>query len=156
MSDSLHSASPVDRVGGFAGRAPNRQPGGQPGSRKPEGRGPEVAVDAVQLSTLPVRQLLRERVLAATRAALALPASTPSVGPVFAEAVDSEPLTTFVGRLLSAQQQLAGATHQGHRLLLASAFDAGAAEAVELLGEGARAVVNGALAAYAERIGSGS
>ena len=153
MSDSLHSPSPVDRAGGFAGRAPNRQPADKPNHRPTHGHGAEPAADAVELSAAPVRRLLRERVLACTREALGVQAAPHPTGPVFAEAVDSEPLSTFLGRLLSAQHQLAVQVHQTDRVVLAGAFAAGAAETIELLGESSFATVEAALAGYAERTG---
>jgi hypothetical protein len=52
-----------------------------------------------------VRRLLRERVLAATRLALSVP-EQPELHP-FAEVIDGETAAMFVGRLVSAQNQIA-------------------------------------------------
>ncbi|MBL8755455.1 MAG: hypothetical protein JNK15_19300 [Planctomycetes bacterium] len=103
--------------------------------------------------------MLRERVLASTRERLELAGEHV---PVFAEAIETEPVGAFVGRLVSAQNQLGakrlpawGASRV--RRALDEALHAGVAETLELLrdggdqGDGA-AVVAEALAEYGRRL----
>jgi hypothetical protein len=80
--------------------------------------------------------LLRERVLACTRAAFGL--ADAALPHAFAEVVEGEPVPAFLGRLLSAQNQLA-AQRAGTlapaelRRRLADALQAGAEETLDLL-----------------------
>lgn len=107
MADSLRSTTPIDAAGGFAGRRPKQPQDGQQPEQAPR-REPEPARAADRVSREPsahvARQLLRERVLARTRVLLEL---GETVGlPVFAEVIDGESVDAFLGRLLSAQNQL--------------------------------------------------
>jgi hypothetical protein len=154
MADSLNSANPIAAAGGFAGRSGGQQP--SQAKPRPARSGAEAApADAVELSAAPVRQLLRERILARTRTELGLAASA-SHGPAFAEAIDSESVTAFVGRLLSAQNQLAaaaGLSGPNRREALDRAFREGAAEAHELLGDAGGALLASVCDAHGARIG---
>ncbi len=162
MSEPVRNAGPVDAAGGFAGRS-----GGFVGGRRPPAPPPPAAApaggDAVVVAAIAVRarRLLRERVLARTRAQLQLPDG--ELPPTFAEAVDDEPIGEFLGRLLSAQNQLAalragalgGAAARAH---VDAALRDGAAEAAELLAQDAAsggagvAVVAAVLEEYARRL----
>lgn len=105
MADPLQSTAPIPPAGG---NPPNRQPGR--GSREPappkERQAPRatdrVSVHGGRLFGL---QMLRERVLAHTRSLLEL--SEHLAVPVFAEVPEDETVGEFLGRLLSAQNQLA-------------------------------------------------
>lgn len=112
MADSLRPAAPASAVGGFAGRAPGQWPEQQPRQREREPR-PADAADEVSLSlghgAAAARRLLRERVLVRTREQLELGGAETPVGPAFAEQVETETVAAFVGRLMSAQNQLAAA-----------------------------------------------
>lgn len=112
MADSLRTAAPASAVGGFAGRPPGQWPEQPPRPREREPRPADVA-DEVSLSlgqgAVAARRLLRERVLARTREQLELGGAEAPAGPAFAEQVETETVAAFVGRLLSAQNQLAGA-----------------------------------------------
>lgn len=138
MGDSLHSTPPVTTVGGFAGRTPNRQDArhapGHPAAPAPRA-GDRVDVES---AATVARRIVRERVLARTRLRLEL--DTGEHGPAFAEAIDTEPVDAFVGRLLSAQNQLAArrvATLGAERVrrLLDQSLRQGATEALELLSD---------------------
>jgi hypothetical protein len=94
MADSLNSANPIAAAGGFAGRAAGQQ-GSQAKAHSPRAELATAGGDAVELSAAPVRQLLRERILARTRVELGL-AATATGGPEFAEAIDSESVAAFV------------------------------------------------------------
>ncbi len=158
--DSVHSASPIPGLAGFGGRAP--MPAVRPKEHPPE-QPPPQAGDEVSLRhgrTLGLR-LLRERVLAKTRARLGL--SEQAHGPTFAEVTQGEPVGAFLGRLLSAQNQLAAqraASWAGARLrqALADALQDGAAETLELLAaeevpdEAAVTVVVEVLAEFGRRL----
>lgn len=105
LSDSgdraVRSAAPVRRVGDPGEQARGGGQGGHGhGRRRPSGDQVDVHA-AGQVA----RRLLRERVLAATRAQLEL--GDGEFVPNFAEALDREPVAAFVGRLLGAQNQLA-------------------------------------------------
>lgn len=104
MADPVRGTPAVGSAGGFAPRTPDRRPGrsGQHTADGPRPPGDDVAV-AASAATI-ARRLLRERVLARTRALFAL--RDHDHGPVFAEVIDDEPAHEFVGRLLSAQNQL--------------------------------------------------
>lgn len=110
MADSLHSTSPVGPVAGFSRRDRRAQPESDRRRRgaSHDDRDEAQAADHVLVheADAVARRLLRERVLAATRRELAL-ASAVHV-PRFAEAVDRESVALFVGRLVGAQNQLAG------------------------------------------------
>jgi hypothetical protein len=151
MADSLNSANPIAAAGGFAGRAAGQQ-GSQAKAHSPRAELATAGGDAVELSAAPVRQLLRERILARTRVELGL-AAMATGGPEFAEAIDSESVAAFVGRLLSAQNQLAVSgclPGPGLREALDRAFHGGVAEATELLGDDARSISEAVLAVYRE------
>lgn len=164
MSDPVRNAGPVDAAGGFAGRS-----GGFVGGRRQPSQAPPPAAalstagDAVVVAAIAVRarRLLRERVLTRTRAQLGLPDG--EAPPSFAEAVDGESIGDFLGRLLSAQNQLAakrvgalGAS--ATRARLDAALRDGATEAAELLahdvasGGAGVAVVAAVLEEYARRL----
>jgi hypothetical protein len=159
MADSLRSTTPVSGAGGFAGRSLARQERHatpQPGT--PPDAGDRVDVES---SATLARRVLRERVLACTRAQLEI--GDADGVPVFAEAIDTEPIELFVGRLLSAQNQLAarrlpawGAPRV--RRALDAALRTGAAEAVDMLAarasadDSAVAVIADVLAAYGRRL----
>jgi mRNA-degrading endonuclease toxin of MazEF toxin-antitoxin module len=161
MSEPVRNAGPVDAAGGFAGRS-----GGFLGGRKlppPAAVAGATAGDVVVVAAIAVRarRLLRERVLTHTRAQLQLVDG--EAPPSFAEAVDDESLGDFLGRLLSAQNQLASmrvATHgaAATRTLLDAALRDGATEAAELLaqdvasGGAGVAVVAAVLEEYARRL----
>lgn len=161
MSDPVRNAGPVDAAGGFAGRS-----GGFVGGRRaptPPTAAAPTAGDAVVVAAIAVRarRLLRERVLTSTRAQLELPdGETP---PSFAESMDGESIGDFLGRLLSAQNQLAskraGALGAAAtRARLDAALRDGATEAAELLaqdvasGGAGVAVVAAVLEEYARRL----
>lgn len=160
MADSpLHSTSSVAGPGGFPAR-PQPWSGSRPAPRE---QGSQPSADRVSLEPAVslARRLLRERVLARTRARLEL--DDASAGPEFAEVLDCETLTAFLGRLLSAQNQLA-ARRAGTwpaprvRRCLDAALQAGAAETLELLAAqghddaSAVAVVVDVLAEYGRRL----
>lgn len=147
--DAVHSPAPVSSLGGFAGRAP-----ADPQARRhPAAEGAPVAAfpaDSVSIHAAAAiaGPLLRERVLAASRRLLRI---GPGVGgPEFAELLEGEPVGAFLGRLLSAQNQLAAhAPPQWHerrvRRCLDRALQAGANEALELLATDDRADAAGVL-----------
>lgn len=152
MADPLRSTAPVSATNGFAPRArsqerPEREP------PRPES-GPRADADDrvhVVVGTLAGRLLLRERVLVHTRTRLRLPDHV--TVPAFAEAVGDETTAAFLGRLLSAQNQLAAhRAHDWDGVVLRAAVDAGlragAEEACELLADERRDPQ--ALAAVAE------
>ncbi len=156
--DPLRSPGPVHALGGFPGRAPadlSRRP-------HPRERAAERAVDRVSIHGAAViaGRLLRERVLAQTRLSLAL--GEGGVGPEFAEVIEGEPVAAFLGRLLSAQNQLAARRagvwpERRLRRRLDRALRAGAAETLELLAADGRdaagaAIVAEVLAEYARRL----
>lgn len=159
MADTLRSTTPVPAAGGFLGRQPeSRTPRRSP---QPEARqaGPEpdqvVHADSVE----GVRQLLRQRVLARTRLHLGLDSSVAVIA--FAEDLQGEPVSTFVGRLMSAQNQL-GARRQpafaptALRRECDAALRQGLAEAHELLeaagDQPGLAVLAAVLAEYERRV----
>lgn len=152
MADPLRSTPPVSSTSGFAPRArsqerPDREP------RRPD-FGPRPDADDrvhVVAGTLAGRLLLRERVLVHTRTRLRLPDHV--TVPAFAEVVADESTGAFLGRLLSAQNQLAAhRAHDWDGVVLRAAVDAGlragAEEACELLADDRRDPQ--ALAAVAE------
>ena len=160
MTDGpVQSPGPVSALGGFAGRTPADT------SRRPPSREAALAraVDRVSIhgTAAIAGRLLRERVLAGTRRVLELDEGT--TGPEFAEVVEGEPIAEFLGRLLSAQNQLAARrAAQGNerrlRRLLDLALHAGAIETLELLGADGRAdaagvqIVTEVLAEYGRRL----
>lgn len=162
MSDSVRSTAPVNASGGFAERsgeqfARRRAPAAPPPAARP---GDSVVLLGAQARA---RRLLRERVLARTRERLGFGDGDGEQLPHFAEAVDSESIADFLGRLLSAQNQLAGrrAAALGAaaaRQALDEALRDGAMEAAEILaadaasGGAAVAVVAEALEEYARRL----
>lgn len=159
MSDQLRSPSPISAVGGFPGRAPE-----QPQRRSPERSAPPPtpgAADRVQVDgrAANVLRLLRERVLARTRVVLHCDGTA---GPEFAENLADEGVSAFLGRLLSAQNQIAAHSVprplEVTRVLCHEALESGAAETLELLAqaggrepEGAQ-LVEAVLAAYHARL----
>lgn len=164
MADSLRSTTPVTGAGGFAGRAsPEPRPRAHPGQAAAEREATAGGGDRVELGGAGqlARRLLRQRVLAGTRAGLELP--TADGGPVFAEVIDEEPLPLFVDRLWSAQNQLGArrlaAWGAGRvRQVLDAALRRGADETIDLLlhagsqGEAGAGVVAAVLAEYARRL----
>jgi hypothetical protein len=162
MADSLRSPTPVSAAGGFAGRAPQQRHEPRAGSA-PSAPDAERAADRVDVesSAAVARLVLRERVLARTRERLELGDGVHT--PAFAQVIEAEPVGAFVGRLLSAQNQLAA-----HRLpewgpgrvrtALDDGFRAGAGEALDVLAAdardsaGAAAVVADVLAEYGRRL----
>jgi hypothetical protein len=161
MAEQVRSAGPVSTVGGFAGRATGHTPPQPKKGRDPDepARAPDrVDVPAVASDVL---RLLRERVLARTRVLLGIDDGVAT--PEFAEIIDGEPVPAFLGRLLSAQNQLAArcpvewsvAVIRAH---CHEAVLAGAAETLELLASnrradpGAPAVVGEVLAEHARRL----
>jgi len=139
MADSLSNAAPVGAVGGFPGRnrhdVPKRQDKGAGGGGAP--KGPADAVRVHHPSEV-ARRLLRERVLARTRQHLELEVA--EFVPSFSEAVEREPVGTFLGRLIGAQNQLAALRSQSWsgdeiRHALDVALREGVAEALELLAD---------------------
>ncbi|MBX3464936.1 MAG: hypothetical protein KF830_17345 [Planctomycetes bacterium] len=154
--DVVRSPGPVGPLGGFAGRSPADLPRRR--ATRPDEGARAVDRASIHLGAAVATQLLRERVLAATRRLLDLDAS--AGGPEFAEVAAGEPVAAFLGRLLSAQNQLA-ARRAGQwsvrrvRRALDRALQAGAAEALELLSGddgGGREVVAAVLAEYARRL----
>ena len=128
-------------LSGQPGRTPNqpsqRHAAGDsgPGSELGQPVVPHDEVSFRPIASVALR-LLRERVLARTREVLQLDESI--AVPVFAEYVEGEPVPQFLGRLLSAQNQLAGrrtgvwdAVHLRQELV--KALKLGADETVELL-----------------------
>ena len=119
--------------------------------------------DGVELHSGPAmaRRLLRERVLARTRELLQLTHS--EFVPSFAENVDEEPVPAFLGRLIGAQNQLAGLrVHQLSsseiRVRLDRALRDGISEAMDMLAPGRKdgrvgcEFVANVLAEYGRRI----
>lgn len=160
MSDPLRSTAPITAAGGFADR-----PKDPPRQRAPLPPPPTASQphDEVVFATVAARarRLLRERVLARTRERLAL--AEGDVVHAFAEAVDAESVDDFLGRLLSAQNQLAALRARALgpapvRAALDGALRDGAMETVELVaadaagGGAAVAVVAEVLEAYARRL----
>lgn len=158
--DSVHSASPIPGLSGFGGRTP--APALRP-KEHPQDQAPAPAADEVSLRhgrTLGLK-LLRERVLAKTREQLGMTGHPNGVA--FAEVVHGEPVGAFLGRLLSAQNQLGAARASqwsGARLrqALALAMQEGTTETLELLtaedtpDEAAVTVVVEVLAEYGRRL----
>lgn len=160
MADPVRSTTPAAGIGGFAGRA-----GGHAIPRRPtrDGKGPS-ARDPGGAAMPPepdsVLRLLRERVLAGTRIRLGVDGGH---APEFAEVLEGEPVPAFLGRLLSAQNQLAArrAPHlpaETLRALCDEALQAGVAETLELLAAdphadpGAAVVVAAVLAEHERRV----
>jgi hypothetical protein len=160
MSDPLRSTAPVAASGGFADRP--KEPPRQRASAPPPPTANQPHDEVVLANAAArARRLLRERVLARTRARLGL--GDGDAVHAFAEAVDSESVDDFLGRLLSAQNQLAalraralGPTNV--RAELDGALRDGAMEAVQMLvadvatGGAGVAVVAEVLEAYARRL----
>lgn len=169
MADSLPKTPPVGSVPSYAGQ-PRRGAQHRRGARADGEDDSPIAEQSkrrdgvdVHLPEAIARRLLRERVLARTRVALGL--RDGEFVPRFAEDVDAEPLTAFVGRLLGAQNQLAALrvaelSQSELRARLDRAMRDGVAEVVEMLscdGEdehavAAVAVVADALAEYGRRL----
>lgn len=152
MAEPLRSTAPVSPTSGFAPR-PRGQEASARDPHSPEAERRPDADDRVHVvaGVLAGRLLLRERVLVHTRTRLQLPEHV-SV-PAFAEAIADESTATFLGRLLSAQNQLAA--HRAHdwdgaivRAAVDAGLRAGAEEACELLAGDGRDPL--ALAAVAE------
>ncbi|MBM3972622.1 MAG: hypothetical protein FJ301_00760 [Planctomycetes bacterium] len=160
MSDPLRSAVPVSASGGFADRPkepPRRRTAELPPPAKPRPHD-EVVLAAM---TGRARRLLRECVLTRTRQRLGL--GDGDVVHVFAEDFDAESVDDFLGRLLSAQNQLGALRARALgpaplRQALDGALRDGATEAAEMLaadvatGGAAVAVVAEVLEAYARRL----
>lgn len=134
MADSLHGTPAVSSAGGFAQRTPERRP--LAAVRRDAGQAPQQDQVSVTAAATVARRVLRERVLARTRSRLEL--VDESSAPAFAEVIDLEPAAAFLGRLLSAQNQLA-ARRAGQwgvlriRASLDQALREGAQETIELL-----------------------
>lgn len=136
MADSpVRSTSPVPGFTGFPGRSPRDEKA--PSHRREEAP-PAAAGDRVSVreGAAPALRLLRERVLARTRTAFGLGESV--AVPHFAEVLDGEPLPAFLGRLLSAQNQLAACRAPAWppdrvRAATAEALRVGAEETIDLL-----------------------
>lgn len=140
MADhNVPSPSPVAGLSGYPGRplpqpsASPREPAAAAAAVEPPPEGDQVLLHPASSIVL---QLLRERILARTRAALGLTGG--AAVPEFAEVVATEPLPQFVGRLLSAQNQLAALRRPPlelarSRRMLAEALQLGAQETSELL-----------------------
>lgn len=151
MADPLRSTAPISPAGG---NPPHRQSGKggkeTPARSQPEPR-PTTDRVSVHGGRLVGLQLLRERVLAHTRQLLELPEHV--AVPVFAEVPEDETTGEFLGRLLSAQNQLAAqraGSWDGARVrrCVDGGLRAGAEEACAILAEERRDEV--ALAAAAE------
>jgi hypothetical protein len=135
MSDGpVQSPGPVGALGGFAGRTPADTQRRSPSREETPAR----AVDRVSIhgTAAIASRLLRERVLAGTRRLLELDEG--AGGPEFAEVIEGEPIAMFLGRLLSAQNQLAARRlvewdERRVRRLLDLALHAGAIETLDLL-----------------------
>ena len=136
MADPLSNAAPVGPVGGFPQRS--RQDEVQRRGDDADQRAARSPRDGVELHAPEgiARRLIRERVIARTRERLELRPGEDV--PRWAEAVDSEPIGLFLGRLLSAQNQLAalrvGALPQTElRRRLDEAMREGVEEVIEML-----------------------
>ena len=143
MADNpVRTTSSVPGFSGYPGRS-SSQPQGQLHKRGTEtptaGAADRVEVTAGATIAL---QLLRQRVLARTRMLLELEQAV--TVPNFAEVLDGEPVPAFLGRLLSAQNQLAACRTTAWpperlRSCLADAMLLGADETIELLAADAHA-----------------
>ena len=138
MADSLSNAAPVGAVGGFPGRNRNDVPRRQEKGHDTRDAPAEDRADVVRVhhASEVARRLLRERVLARTREHLELEVA--EFVPAFSEAVEREPVGTFLGRLIGAQNQLAALRAQSWscdevRHALDVALREGVAEVLELL-----------------------
>jgi len=164
MAEEVRSAGPVSTVGGFPGRGTANMPQPHPkkgqAAAEPPRPGDRVNVHGLAADVL---RLLRERVLASTRAVLGIDEGT--AAPEFAEIFEGEPVPAFLGRLLSAQNQLAARrqavgdrTAAQIRSLCDQALAAGAAETLDLLAANPHvdpagpAIVAEVLAEHARRI----
>ena len=136
--DSVRRTAALGSLSGY-GTRPQDEP--RPGARRGGQEDEPEAVPSPPADTVVVRpgsvaalRLLRERVLANTRDMLGVGGV---VVPVFAEVVGAETTAAFVSRLVSDQNQLAArgasAAPSAVRVVLNAAFDAGSAEAAELL-----------------------
>jgi hypothetical protein len=158
VDNSVPSASSVPGLAGFAGRQP-KDPTPRPRSGDPQKACAEDRV-SVHPTCAVALQILRERVLARTRALLEL--DDAALGPTFAEIVDGEPVPSFLGRLLSAQNLLAARRLPDWpaarvRQALVDGLQQGATEAIDLLAADeqqgdAVALVADVLALHARRI----
>jgi len=160
VTDEIRTTSPVAAAGGFAGRAPTQPHPRGPGKEDASGGRASDRV-SVDRDVEHAMRLLRERVLARTRALLGVPEGMNT--PEFAEVVEGEPIETFLGRLLSAQNQLtarrAGTwTPEGVRRACHKALEQGVAETLELLTADGRSAHQGigavgeVLVAYGRRL----
>jgi hypothetical protein len=164
MGDSLSNTPPVVSVGGFP--RPNSRDLQQKRHAKGQDAEREQAAaeqDGVELHGVVsmARRMLRERVLARTRESLDLTAS--EFVPKFAENVDEEPVSAFLGRLIGAQNQIAALrvgqlTSTEIRVRLDRSLRDGISEAMEMLSSepedrlaGCEFVAN-VLAEYSRRI----
>lgn len=165
MAEDVRSTGPVSTVGNFPGRgtghSPQHSPKKGPATAEPARPTDQVSVGHVASSVL---RLLRERVLASTREALGVDEGHAT--PEFAEILEGEPVPAFLGRLLSAQNQLAASrrAHGGEltaavvRSRCDDALLAGANETLELLAANphvdptAATIVAEVLAEHARRI----
>jgi len=135
MADEpLRSTSPVANTSGFAGH----QPAQVVAAPRTPAANDRPATDSVALhrAATVARDLLRERVLAHTRTGLQL--GDGEAPPEFAEVRHNEPAPLFLGRLLSAQNQLAARRALTWpslrvRACLDEALRAGVAEVLEML-----------------------
>lgn len=142
MGDSLSQAGSVPAIGQY----PNSQDlqKRHSASHSEQNAEPNAkAQDGVELHSGAslARQLLRERVLSRTRELLEL---TPGeFAPSFAENVEAEPVSTFLGRLIGSQNQLAALRVQQlsqseMRSRLDMALRDGIAEAMDMLAPDSR------------------
>lgn len=161
MGDSLHSASPV---GGMPSYGPPNSSAGRASAKLDEVQN-EPLRDAVFLRSGRAfgLRLLRERVLARSRRRLGIPEQ--ATARTFAEVIDAELAEAFLGRLLSAQNQLAAlaaaaAPMQQVRIHLDQALREGVEETLDLLTRercrdtDALAVVAEVLTAFGNRFAS--
>ncbi|MBM4059804.1 MAG: hypothetical protein FJ265_01735 [Planctomycetes bacterium] len=147
MADhTVHSTGPVASTSAPAGRSPN-QPSHRQHAATPRRRGAADSATVHPAAAVALR-LLRERVLARTRALLELD-DAPLV-PAFAEVVEAEAAPAFLGRLLSAQNQIAARRAAAWppdrvRDALGAAFVQGAAETIEVLAADAAQGIDGVM-----------
>lgn len=159
MADNpIESARPVSGMGHAFARHQD-VPGGAPTAHHDETARPQDDRAEVRRGRELALDLLRHRVLAHTRQQLELAPNAPV--PEFAEVADGEPIPAFLGRLLSAQNQLAACCHGRFpaaelRRRLDGALQQGADETIDVLVENgtadAVAVVVDVLAEYGRRL----
>lgn len=162
VDHSVHGANPTSALRGYGAHTPPQF--AQP-QRSRDGKSPSQAAvgDCITLHPAAAVALgiLRERVLARTLIGLGLDHAGPV--PNFAEVQDHEPVGAFLGRLVSAQNQLAARRAAEWplariRQVLHDAMHDGALETLELLASEAEplpeaaAVVAEVLAEFGRRV----